>query len=862
MAPAIFRPIAKAVNKAIEMCCVSCPTGSTTDENGIISRFDITVCFCDTPDDRSENPYESGVTITVNGTPWTVDSAQPKAGTDCVTFTGLEPLSYGDVILFNFDYSASTWVSPTEDIVNLVITNYIGAPVQLLNLPSFNAVTGRLDPGDFYNARTATNLTIVNSDGYVETIKNARLAYEGSRVVQNLGAIVSGWKSEDLTSFPWQTDGGTPTVTATTITFNAVWNAWKLPLSNVDIGDPIGRTFFFRVKISGVEGETVSLHLYRDGAGTSEGAIKQITISSTPKTYAISHTFVNTQTAIKGVFIKSADTSDTVTTITVLETQIEDVTAKSVQDAPGEYESVDVGDELIDEQGAVYWTAYGTNLIEDDGDAVKITYVDDSLGGYIYLRQADGLSVDVEVGKTYILTAKAKINTSAANVNVYNGLSNNLYAVSSPTYIDIIIQWEAKSTIPYLTFTNLNAGEIIWIKDISLKEATTGYGIYNRANGNTVDANGVVTDTPGAVLAIAPVLRHAPAATNISNKDTEALSVWAGAATVNANTDVAPNGATTADTVTDPGAGWYERYIPSMACAGSTDYAASIFIKKTTSASSFPGISLNVIGGSIADAKATCNTDTGAITPRTGFIPDDYGVEDVGDYWRFWVMHNSTTGTALTFLLYPAVNADASATWTDTVGGSVVAWGGQVEAGSVPTPYIYTNGGGASRTIDQILHPWSESVLSQAQGSIVLKIKIKAGTYTPASDVGLVTIYTALNNILYLNSGDAISAESADGTNTVNSGVVAQSADDELGIYVSWANSTIYPAAGNISVGLKNLTTPSAWSESTGNYDGGYPETASILRLLSGLTCEATIEDFVVYNEYQTPTVLKGIIDA
>ena len=678
MAPAIFRPIAKAVNKAIEMCCVSCPTGSTTDENGIISRFDITVCFCDTPDDRSENPYESGVTITVNGTPWTVDSAQPKAGTDCVTFTGLEPLSYGDVILFNFDYSASTWVSPTEDIVNLVITNYIGAPVQLLNLPSFNAVTGRLDPGDFYNART-TSTTFINSDSYVEGITNNKLIYDGARIVQNLAAA-----------------------TATPATQNITVVSGRKYLVSIGAGSAVGAT-------------AVCSNAFT-GTLTGDGANRITFNSGTAKT--------------------AGSTTLTVTiTGAIADLQVEDVTAKSVQDAPGEYESVGV------------------------------------------------------------------------------------------------------------------AGSV-------------GYGIYNRANGNTVDANGVVTDTPGAVLAIAPVLRHAPAATNISNKDTEALSVWAGAATVNANTDVAPNGATTADTVTDPGAGWYERYIPSMACAGSTDYAASIFIKKTTSASSFPGISLNVIGGSIADAKATCNTDTGAITPRTGFIPDDYGVEDVGDYWRFWVMHNSTTGTALTFLLYPAVNADASATWTDTVGGSVVAWGGQVEAGSVPTPYIYTNGGGASRTIDQILHPWSESVLSQAQGSIVLKIKIKAGTYTPASDVGLVTIYTALNNILYLNSGDAISAESADGTNTVNSGVVAQSADDELGIYVSWANSTIYPAAGNISVGLKNLTTPSAWSESTGNYDGGYPETASILRLLSGLTCEATIEDFVVYNEYQTPTVLKGIIDA
>lgn len=139
--------------------------------------------------------------------------------------------------------------------------------------------------------------------------------------------------------------------------------------------------------------------------------------------------------------------------------------------------------------------------------------------------------------------------------------------------------------------------------------------------------------------------------------------------------------------------------------------------------------------------------------------------------------------------------------------------GVQLETGSVSTPSIKTTTAPASRTIDQILHP---NVLDQAQGSIVLRVKLKPGTYTPTADRGLVTIDTAVNNMLYLNSGDSISVESFDSTNTVNSGVVVQSADDELGIYLSYADSTEYPASGNISVGLKNLTTGSAWAEATG----------------------------------------------
>ena len=183
----------------------------------------------------------------------------------------------------------------------------------------------------------------------------------------------------------------------------------------------------------------------------------------------------------------------------------------------------------------------------------------------------------------------------------------------------------------------------------------------------------------------------------------------------------------------------------------------------------------------------------------------------------------------------------------------------QVEQGAVSTPFIKTSGGPGSRTIDQILHPWSEAVLSQAQGSIILKVKLKQGTFTPTADRGLVTIHTSVNNMLYLNSGDSISVESFDGTTAAtNSGVVVQSADDELGIYLSYADSTEYPASGNISVGLKNLTTGSAWAEATGNYDGGYPATGGLLRLMSQLTAEADIEGFTVYDSHQVPAVLRG----
>ena len=127
MAPAIFRPIARAVNKAIEMCCVSCPTGSTVD------RLHIKVCFCDTPADRGETGnLLDGTSLSVNGSSvgWTLSN--PVQDGDCITYDVNQPLSYGDVIIWSYD-GLGGWDYPTE-AVDISVTNIIGIP----HIPSFD----------------------------------------------------------------------------------------------------------------------------------------------------------------------------------------------------------------------------------------------------------------------------------------------------------------------------------------------------------------------------------------------------------------------------------------------------------------------------------------------------------------------------------------------------------------------------------------------------------------------------------------------------------------------------------------------------------------------------------------------------
>ena len=688
-----------------EIIIPSCPSASTTDQNGDVSRFHVTVCLCNYPPIRGligETPSNDDVTLTVNGSSvgWTLSNG--TAHDLCMTWDVNQPLSYGDTISITFDVG---WTNPADG-PTYNVTNTIPAPVQLRTIPSFDAITGRLIQGSWYNIRTDDNSTFINSDGYVEGVTNGKLIYNGARVVQNLLSLYttpissedfSGWggSSEFIyTSGITDPENGNTAIRIEARHNNAA-HFISIPYTNSDDRNFLN-TYWLR-RISG----TGNVYLY-----TANGGWKDITTTLSTAWQRISSGSFTGYAGEVRVGLALGTSGDV---IDVSFIQSEDTTAKADQDLPGEYESVGV------------------------------------------------------------------------------------------------------------------AGSV-------------GYGIYNRANGNSVDVNGVVTDTPGAVLATAPVLRHAPAATNQISESSPSTTYWT------------KRGATTIATVSEGHALGKTTQVRSLGAAGVNDFYLSM------GGGTFSN-SIRIEPSCLIKAVST----SGSVRIQNVQGPT-YG------QWTIDLSLLSTSAFGYLTRNHAAVtvNTEFTSTATGAAGLQYYAVSGslnfdllgvQLETGSVSTPSIKTTTAPASRTIDQILHP---NVLDQAQGSIVLRVKLKPGTYTPTADRGLVTIDTAVNNMLYLNSGDSISVESFDSTNTVNSGVVVQSADDELGIYLSYADSTEYPASGNISVGLKNLTTGSAWAESTGNYDGSYPNTGGLVRLLSGLTCEAEIADFVGYNVHQTPAVLKS----
>ena len=107
-----------------------------------------------------------------------------------------------------------------------------------------------------------------------------------------------------------------------------------------------------------------------------------------------------------------------------------------------------------------------------DGDAIKVTYVNNTGGAYLYLRDALTLDSDLTVGQTYKMTVDAKMDGTAAQITYDRTGSGDLVNFGNLTteWDTYELYFTAKhATNSDLRFNNLNVGEIGYVKNFSLK---------------------------------------------------------------------------------------------------------------------------------------------------------------------------------------------------------------------------------------------------------------------------------------------------------------------------------------------------------------------------------------------------------
>lgn len=221
-----------------------------------------------------------------------------------------------------------------------------------------------------------------------------------------------------------------------------------------------------------------------------------------------------------------------------------------------------------------------------------------------------------------------------------------------------------------------------------------------------------------------------PLATNRSNslkysEEFQQTSAWtqSGSISITADSTVAPDGTTTADTLTDSSAGANANVNQAVTIVSGTNYRTfSVYVLKTSGGTSKSlRLDIKYSGGTAVNSFAVFNTDTGAVITNTGASA---GAVDAGLWWRFWVceQNNGSGNTTCTVNIYPAIAAYGLSTADPTQTGSAVCWGAMLMViNGSPSDYIKTGSTAASSAPDYTINanglvtfryaPWATAVL-------------------------------------------------------------------------------------------------------------------------------------------------------
>jgi hypothetical protein len=327
-----------------------------------------------------------------------------------------------------------------------------------------------------------------------------------------------------------------------------------------------------------------------------------------------------------------------------------------------------------------------------------------------YVKIVSGTQTGILNGELYILGYNSAISLSEASSTVFSYSSltgtfpacrvsktytfTNATTVSATCRLDVnflagggsIVDFTIRIGMPQLELGAFVTSVIPSTPVFTSRASTATY----------VDSSGLIATAAANVaryqynpqnLSAPPVLLVEEAATNrLLYTEQFDNAVWtksAGSVTVSANTTVAPDGATTADTVTaNQDAGVYQTVIVSI---GSTN-CQSIFVKAGTATS------MMFRDDSGAGRHIVFNPTTGVINSTSGTLVG-YGSQAFGNgWWRYWF---SYVADAVNIRGWIRPNSAGS-------GQTFIVWGAQTEAGPSLTSYIpnVSTAGGAPRSAD------------------------------------------------------------------------------------------------------------------------------------------------------------------
>lgn len=176
------------------------------------------------------------------------------------------------------------------------------------------------------------------------------------------------------------------------------------------------------------------------------------------------------------------------------------------------------------------------------------------------------------------------------------------------------------------------------------------------------------------------------------------VTSWVNGATVTtADTDAAPDGTVTADTLTDDDAGTTETINRTVSLSGNgARLRLQVYIKKDAVETRFPEIGVDQ-GGTLF--RVQINTTTGDYVERTSTAQNrTVGVEEVGNYWLLSMTCDATsTATSAIIRFYPALTTVIGSVQTSATGSITVAQASLAEFNhnawlNIDVPRIFSDG--------------------------------------------------------------------------------------------------------------------------------------------------------------------------